>query len=51
MSHVVECESFREQEMSRISAEKTFMNVTEKYTWQDYKTNEDMIWYWIRYMI
>ena len=51
MSYVVEYETFREQDMSRKAAEMKFMNVTSKYTWQDYKTNDDMIWYVIRYDI
>jgi hypothetical protein len=33
-----------EQDISRItSAEKKFMRRTAKYTWQDFKTNEDIL--------
>jgi len=34
----------REQDKSRItSAEMEFMRRTAKYTWQDYKTNDDIL--------
>ena len=41
ISHGVESESFRKQDMSRISVEQKCTSRTIKYPWQDYKTNED----------
>jgi hypothetical protein len=35
--------TIREEDKYRISAEMIFMRRMAKYTWQDYKTNEDIL--------
>jgi hypothetical protein len=35
--------AIREKDKSRMSAEMKFMRRKAKYTWQDYKTNKDIL--------
>jgi hypothetical protein len=41
--HRCETWAIREEDKSRMSAEIKFMSITVKYTWQDNKTNENIL--------